>query len=294
MRDATSENAQLKGQIEETLSANGFPLFPPVYFTEQKPPYLLVISPRNRIEYTYRTLLTPSLNNDDMETLENDIFKLGFSGLVVELSGFGGTYPPVISDGLQDRQKAEIIIEEWFHQYLAFRPLGFLYLLDSIGLRKDPEIVTINETLAGIFSSEIVSGIFPANIENNKQGSLRTGNKSSFDFDLEMRETRRTLELYLEKGEIGTAEEYLAMRRKYFIANGYYIRKLNQAYFAFHGIYGQDPASVSPLFQELTELRKKYDILKVYIDDLSTITALKDIPFTAAVNLNGLYVLCQY
>lgn len=39
--------------------------------------------------------------------------------------------------------------------------------------------------------------------------------------------------------------------------HGYFIRKLNQAYFAFHGTYADDPASVSPLRDKLLELRRR-------------------------------------
>jgi hypothetical protein len=39
------------------------------------------------------------------------------------------------------------------------------------------------------------------------------------------------------------------------VAHGYYIRKLNQAYFAFHGTYALSPTSVSPVAKQLEELR---------------------------------------
>jgi len=58
-------------------------------------------------------------------------------------------------------------------------------------------------------------------------------------------------------------------RRKEFVANGYYIRKLNQAYFAFHGIYGQDPASVSPIYEDLNQLRAESPSLRDFLDDVA-------------------------
>ena len=38
-------------------------------------------------------------------------------------------------------------------------------------------------------------------------------------------------------------------------SHGYSVRKINQAWFAFHGTYADSPASVSPIAGELEELR---------------------------------------
>jgi hypothetical protein len=47
----------------------------------------------------------------------------------------------------------------------------------------------------------------------------------------------------------------MEIRRLLFVENGYPIRKLNQAYFAFHGSYGTSAAATSPLRAQLIELR---------------------------------------
>jgi len=52
-----------------------------------------------------------------------------------------------------------------------------------------------------------------------------------------MRETRIRVDKLLAQGRIEEAEAYMEERRQEFVAHGYYIRKLNQAYFAFHGAY---------------------------------------------------------
>ena len=44
-------------------------------------------------------------------------------------------------------------------------------------------------------------------------------------------------------------------RRKLFVENGFHIRKLNQAYFAFYGTYADTPASVSPIGGQLERFR---------------------------------------
>ena len=49
----------------------------------------------------------------------------------------------------------------------------------------------------------------------------------------------------------------MEQRREVFVQNGYYIRKLNQAYFAFHGNYAEGGASSSPIGGEVQALRQR-------------------------------------
>ena len=44
-------------------------------------------------------------------------------------------------------------------------------------------------------------------------------------------------------------------RRRLFVGRGYNIRKLNQAWFAFHGSYATGAGSVSPIGEQLRDLR---------------------------------------
>ncbi|MDP3062618.1 MAG: hypothetical protein Q8O40_05335, partial [Chloroflexota bacterium] len=78
-----------------------------------------------------------------------------------------------------------------------------------------------------------------------------------FDFSREMRVTRVHTDALLAQGSIEEAEQYMEERRQLFVQNGYYIRKLNQAYFAFHGTYAESAASVSPIADELRQLRRE-------------------------------------
>ena len=77
-----------------------------------------------------------------------------------------------------------------------------------------------------------------------------------FDFDAEMRETRLGVEVLLADGRIEDAETYMENRRLLFVVNGYSIRKLNQAYFAFYGTYADLPASVSPIGDQVRRMRQ--------------------------------------
>ena len=44
-------------------------------------------------------------------------------------------------------------------------------------------------------------------------------------------------------------------RRRFLNERGFRIRRINQAYFAFHGLYADTPASISPIGPKLQELR---------------------------------------
>jgi hypothetical protein len=77
----------------------------------------------------------------------------------------------------------------------------------------------------------------------------------------------------LAEGQIESAEQFMNERRDYLAANGYYIRKLNQAYFAFHGAYADSPTSVDPIGTEMKELRRGSASLRGFLDLISAMTS---------------------
>jgi hypothetical protein len=264
----------LSKQITDTLTEQGISAFPPPSVNIEEPPHLLVVSPRDRIFYFDRVVLEQEMNVDEQEYLESIIDELGFSSLVVPLGGFGGIYPPVVTDNADIKFIIDATVEEWLHQYLVLKPLGFRYLLDSLGIIRDPDIVTINETAVGIISQEIGDQIYDRYYKN---AFPKNKDESGFDFDAEMRETRRQVDLLLESGQVDEAESYMEARRQYFVENGYNIRKLNQAYFAFHGIYGYGPAAVSPIYGELEELRAKSGSIREFLDTVASFRSYDDL-----------------
>ncbi len=73
-----------------------------------------------------------------------------------------------------------------------------------------------------------------------------------------MRITRVTVDELLAEGKIEEAEAYMEARRVFFWENGYLIRKINQAYFAFYGAYADQPggeAGEDPVGAAVRELR---------------------------------------
>ena len=273
----------LEKQIKEILAQQGIfnPIlkskvsFPPLIFKLEKPPRLLVVSPRERIESIRRVPLQPGVNLEEMESIEAEVDKLGVSSLVVELGGFAA-YPSLVTNNASLRFTIDTVTEEWLHQYLAFTPLGIRYLLDVAGVARNYEIATMNETVAGIVSKEIgtmVCGEYYAECESQQKQVA----KPEFDFNREMREIRRAVDQYLARGEVEQAEEFMEQKRQYLASKGYYIRKLNQAYFAFYGAYADMPTSISPIGVELKELRGQSASLKDFLDTVAAMTSRQDL-----------------
>jgi hypothetical protein len=88
-----------------------------------------------------------------------------------------------------------------------------------------------------------------------------------------MRTIRLAVDEYLAAGEIELAEEFMNEKQQYLLSEGYYIRKLNQAYFAFHGAYGAEPTSVSPIGAEMRALRAESDSLKDFLNTVAAMTS---------------------
>ena len=278
----------IERQIKETLAQQGIynpidkyiglrVVFPPLNFKLDKPPHLLVVSPRDRIESIREVTLRQSIDVEVMESIEAEVDELGVSSLVAELGGFGGTYPAFVTNEASLRFTIDTAAEEWVHQYLAFKPLGFRYLLDLTGLRPDYEIATMNETVASMVSKEIGSIVCENYYPQHKSNNGQTQAASGFDFNREMREIRRAVDKYLAEGEIEQAEEFMEQKRQYLATRGYYLRKLNQAYFAFHGAYADRPTSISPIGVELRALRSKSTSLKDFLGAAAGITSRQDL-----------------
>jgi hypothetical protein len=280
----------LERQIKGTLVQEGIfhPLdkyiklkfsFPPLNFRLEKPPHLLVISPRDRIESMREVTLQPSLGLEEIEEIEAEADELGVSSLVVELGGLGATYPTFVTNDASLEFTINAATEEWVHQYLVFKPLGFRYLLDLIGVSRNYEIATMNETLASMVSDEIGSMVCREYYSQCQSDSAyqKQGAGSGFDFNQEMREIRRTVDSYLARGEIEQAEEFMEQKRQYLASMGYCIRKLNQAYFAFYGTYADAPTSISPIGIELKEMRSQSASLKEFLNNVAAMTSRQDL-----------------
>jgi hypothetical protein len=260
---------------------------PPVLFHSTPLPWALIVSPRDAIEQSANISLETQLTVEDHIILEDAIADgLDVSTLVVPVGGIG-TYPTMVAQSSHLVWISEVISHEWAHNYLTLRPLGMLY-------GHTPEMRIINETTASIFGNEVGDAIItayfpeftpppPAPVEEEDQQDepQPTTEPPAFDFRAEMRETRVTVDEMLAGGKIEEAESYMEERRQFFWDHGYrHIRKLNQAYFAFYGAYGDVPggaAGEDPVGAAVRELRARSDTLMDFIDTISWVTSWEDL-----------------
>ncbi|MDY6918160.1 MAG: hypothetical protein SVP26_09525 [Chloroflexota bacterium] len=238
--------------------------FPPVVFVFQSPPKLLVLSPRDRVERLDDMLLSPDIGAEDIEAVEDAILEdHGLSALVVTPGGVA-TYPSIVNERVDLYNSVLLAAHEWTHQYLFFHPLGLTYFRGGV-------MQEMNEAVADIVGREVALIVCPPDAEPP------AGDEPAFDFVTEMQQTRAHLDLLLQEGSVEAAEDYLEQRRQLFVDNGYYIRKLNQAYFAFYGTYASSPASVSPVAEQLDELRDYYPTLGEFVRAVQGLTSHEEL-----------------
>ena len=249
--------------------------FPPVVFGLQNPLNLLVISPRDKIESLRTIMLDPNLTPAQVQQIENESDRLGVSSLVVEIGGFAGAYPTFVNNDEDLQSTIVAATHEWLHQYLAFRPLGFLYVLDLTGIARNYDIAQMNETVAGMLGDEIGGMVYQKYYAPSEQQPTQpppAPDLNAFDFNAAMRQTRLQVDQLLAQGKVAAAEQYMEQERQFLATKGYYIRKLNQAYFAFYGTYGDSPTSVSIIGKEMTQLRSNSPSIKSFLDQASGLT----------------------
>lgn len=261
----------LARQVGTLLAAEGLTtagvVWPPVSFRFAESPNYLIVSPRQRIVVEEGVYLDPALPVARMEEIERQVEgALDVSALVEGTGGFS-SYPTMIIEYPALEWVISTIAHEWVHTYLAFRPLGWRYY-DSGAMR------TINETVASIVGDEIgrrvVERYYPEQASPPAWPQPRSMQPEAtaapaFSFGAFMREIRLTTDKLLAEGKIVEAEAYMEARRQELVARGYLLRRLNQAYFAFHGSYAVGPAATDPIGGKLRLLRRQTGSLAEFV-----------------------------
>ena len=83
------------------------------------------------------------------------------------------------------------------------------------------------------------------------------------------------------------AEEYMEARRRFMWENGYQLRRLNQAYFAFHGAYADITAGAAgsdPVGPAVVSLRNKSQSLADFINTISWMSSFDQLQQAIQVN----------
>jgi hypothetical protein len=263
---------QLNSALVELDLDFGGQMVPPVLYKSEPDSYALIVSPRNEIRQVANLMLVRGLTLDEIIRLEEGIENnLNLSALVVGIGGVG-LYPSMIIETGNLDWLIHVVSHEWTHNYLTLRPLGMFY-------GTSPELTTINETIADLSADDIQRMTFelyypehlPPDPDLQNEGNSPTQNNDAepepaldgiFDFRAEMHLTRLEVDRLLAMGNIDEAESYMESRRIFFWENGYLIRRLNQAYFAFHGSYAAQPGGAAgeegvDLGAELRQLKER-------------------------------------
>ena len=278
--------AQVAAVLKDAnLTFLGQPL-PPVLYHITPLPYALIISPRDHIEQEMMISLQPGMALEDRIAMENQVgSNLDKSTLVVGIGGVG-VYPTMVMSTTDLVWLTDTVAHEWTHNFLELRPLGLTY--DGT-----PELRTINETTASIVGKEIGQLVMeryyperaPAREPEQPAPAPDPQPQSEppkFDFNKEMRVTRLGADELFKQGKIDEAEAYMETRRKFFWDNGYQIRKLNQAYFAFYGAYNDQPggsgeSGKDPVGPAVQELRKQSHSVADFLNRISWIWSYKQL-----------------
>lgn len=273
----------LEYQISQVLDELGLTLggqpLPFVLYHVTPLPQNLVVSRRDVIQQETSYLLNPDLTTEQAASLEGTIdSQLNVSTLVVPVGGIA-LYPTMVMRTSALDWLAEVIAHEWIHVYLAYKPLGANY-------SASPELRTMNETVASIAGKEIGRRVLELHYPEYSLPPLPrlafrpVTQENAFDFRAEMHKTRLTADQLLAEGKIEEAETYMEMRRQFFWENGYAIRKLNQAYFAFYGAYADTPggpAGEDPVGPAVREMRERSATLKEFLDIMAEMDSFEDL-----------------
>jgi hypothetical protein len=243
-----------------SVLAGGEPtLFPPVSFAFADPPQVLIVSPRERIEVTQYVLLRPNPSLETVRLLEDGVASRGVSTLVASVGGLA-SYPAMVLAGGSAESTLAAVAHEWVHAYLFFQPLGQSYWADQ-------DMRTLNETAAELAGNEMGSRLarqlgLPVSGQALDPAGTARGDQTATDprqreFHTLLRQTRLEVDRLLAAGAVEEAERYMEQRRLELNARGFGLRRLNQAYFAFHGSYAEGPAGSSPLASQVRGLRNR-------------------------------------
>lgn len=309
LRRPTAE-AIIQQQISSVLSSEGFgaggEVFPPVAARITPLPYMLIVSPRDEINRVDAEGLQAGLNAAEADRLETQVLSAtNQSALVVPIGGLAA-YPTMILETGDTLWLMQTIAHEWVHNWLYLRPLGYSYLGES------PVIRTINETVASLAGDElglkVMRRYYLATLRKEHPDLVEPRplqapdlnpsvpppqrNPDEFSYNNALYETRVKVDEILAEArqlkaagkpveaeaKISVAENYMEERRQYINSNGYGIRKLNQAFFAFYGAYADQPdgaAGSDPTGPTVVALRAYSLGLRQFLDRVSSTLTLE-------------------
>jgi hypothetical protein len=250
-------------------------VWPPVDAEFTEAPRALARSPRDRIELLGSTLLEEDLTIAEAEAIEQQVARdQGVSALSFGTGGIGA-YPTIIDYPDGYRRALEVIAHEWMHNYLFFRPLGFNYYDDN-------DLRTMNETVADLVGRELAERALERWPLDPPAGGPATETPPPEREKLagQLRSLRGEVDALLAAGRIDEAEALMEQRRQELAAQGHFIRKINQAYFAYLNLYAGEAgsaAATNPIGPKVDELRRRTASLGEFVDIIGNITSIAEL-----------------
>jgi hypothetical protein len=278
----------VEGYIEDAVSNAGLerklPLFtgivmtwPPVAIKFTQPPQLLVKSPRDRIFREGDTLLQPGLDIQQVGSIEKKTTDADTVSIVIPLGGIAA-YPAIVDGDGSYGALLELASHEWTHHYLAFWPLG-----QTWGASADAD--TLNETTAQITGREIarlIGSKHPTQFPPHEDGSAPPLPAPKVDFNSVMHDLRLKVDALLKAGKVNEAQQAMDATQKHLAKNGIYVRKINQAYFAFYGTYATSPQSSNPIGPKVERVWSLTQNVGLFLANMREVTSVKDLDTTIA------------
>lgn len=311
--------AILQQQLSTVLVAEGFDIggeiFPPVAARITPLPNVLVLSARDEIRRIDGQPLQAGLTVDQMTQIESQVSNSADLSVLVTPIGGLAAYPTMIIESGDLLNLLQTMAHEWTHNWLYLRPLGYSYLADSQDIR------TINETVANLSGDELGLKVMrryyldtlkkehpdqvnpqPLKIPDESLAAAPPArDPNAFSYNQTLYDTRVKVDALLAEAralkqagnpaqaeaKIVEAEDYMEQRRQFIQSHGYYLRKLNQAYFAFHGAYADRPGGAAgrdPVGPNVVTLRVYSPSLRAFLDRVSSVLTLDDLQQVVAAS----------
>ncbi|MGE0685780.1 MAG: hypothetical protein AB7P33_03475 [Dehalococcoidia bacterium] len=266
--------------ITRSLPLLGSVVWPPVDFEFTESPRSLATSPRDKIELLGTELLRDNLTLEQVEAIEEQTEReKGVSALAAPTSGIGA-YPSIVDHLSSYRSALDVVAHEWTHNYLFFRPLGFNYYASN-------DLRTMNETTADLVGSEVSAEVLrrwplpaPPAPDSAAAPAPAPAQQPAVDVGAELRALRGEVDALLAAGKVDEAEALMDAKRDDLQARGVYIRKINQAYFAFTNLYAGEagsPGATNPIGPKVDQLRQKQESLAAFVRVMGSITSVEEL-----------------
>lgn len=277
--------AAIEGRIDAVLAELGvrgrIPLpgsvFPPVDIELALPPWVLVTSPRDRIERIGDQLLAPDLTLGEVVARERELEAddEGISALALRTGGVA-LYPAVVSSRRSYAGTVATSAHEWVHHYLSFYPLGLSYF-------RSQDLRTMNETVADIAADEVAARVLErfgdptVGAEDALVDSAGEARERRALRDETLRKLHLAVDDLLSGGRIAEAERLMEQTRDELAAAGIVVRRINQAYFAWFGTYAARADAIHPLGEELRALRARIGSLALFLSEVREVASPREL-----------------